>query len=931
MATIEELKQKAVKIKTETEVGGNTAERVGQILEDIVDKIGDKNVGSTYNLATSGAKYTSILNAANAVPVSDRMLGMHLIYLDAAGVTQEVVYKGSTVGTEWSTDDSLWKTCNGKGGSNVDEAIAESFQIFGATAFKGWKLGIVEDIKVGNKYRLTYTVASGNALLTLYSEDTAGTRTTIFINKSVSGTGTLDVSPSVEGVKWDLYSSVAVDIDLSKINTERSVILKSDVVNSLQTGGVEKPLSAEQGKVLNGKFSSYDDTLFSQPINLQVGAVVNGRVYANSRRTFTVVPNTNIDRITVKDGYYFEFIGESDTAVSGAAITTIVKNTDADYYNSATKKYLWVSVWKDDGSEFCNTDLQNTVHIIGKEENTYSRLLEVDDLYRLGVTTEIKATTNDGTIGEPQIDGTINSTGYPNSKTSDYVSVVGMYAILFYGADWRKKYANQNGGSRVIHWYDGEKKLIGATFATTDWDTNVLRFLVPKGAVYARWAVKNEYKIEGITLKSVLERIYALGEAKSPIGHLKKVTFILTNGQSLSIGSGAPNPFDTTPIYDQLLMFNKTKRTDDTNIFRSLRNNVRLNDADVNNGTNPQVGMGNAFVEFIAKENGLSATSYEWEDHLLLFVSCGIGGILIEDLLNDTNYAYVTGSISQCKMMCDKFGWEFNMPAWVWMQGEQNIKSQMSTADYKAKLLEMHNKVCASITSITGQAERPKCIIYQPSCQNIYTMDYGFNNPYMAVPTAFWELLRDNDEFLASVPTYIFDPCKIEVLGAWVHCDETSYVLLGAYNGYTIKKFLIDGVSQKGVIATDITVDGNTIKIKYNVPCGPLRFDTEYVNAAPNMGFNVVKSDNSELITKVSVFKDTVTIECSESPIGAKLRYGLNGNKVAIKNNPYTTGFGRENGGRGNLRDSQGNFIYHEIQGKKYPMYNWAFAFEKVL
>ena len=119
MATIEELKQKAVKIKTETEVGGNTAERVGQILEDIVDKMGDKNAGSTYNLATSGVKYASVLNAANAVPVSDRMLGMHLIYLDAAGVTQEVVYKGSTVGTAWSTDAGNWK----KEGDDVDSSL----------------------------------------------------------------------------------------------------------------------------------------------------------------------------------------------------------------------------------------------------------------------------------------------------------------------------------------------------------------------------------------------------------------------------------------------------------------------------------------------------------------------------------------------------------------------------------------------------------------------------------------------------------------------------------------------------------------------------------------------------------------------------------------------------------------------------------------
>ena len=363
------------------------------------------------------------------------------------------------------------------------------------------------------------------------------------------------------------------------------------------------------------------------------------------------------------------------------------------------------------------------------------------------------------------------------------------------------------------------------------------------------------------------------------------------------------------------------------NTVENIKNIIPAIEVDVES---PARGMAEMIVESFGLEDAYNVNMGTWDDKKFIVNCPGVGGAEIEALLGESYYQYVRNAIQGAKNICDKNGWELDIPLWCWVQGEQNIKNKTTTNTYKELLTQLHNKFCQDVYDITGISTRPKCVLYQPNDQNLFSLDFGYGNEYMGVPTAFVELLMDSDDFIASTPTYIFD--HADKNGYWVHLNAESYKLLGAYLGYSIKKYMSDNVVNKGVIPLNVNIEGNNVSIKYNVPCPPLSIDTNYVNKIKNYGFSIIDSNNIELIEDVIVFNDTVTLKCSSSPKGAKLRYGLNGDShKGGSDNPYLSIAGRMYGARGNLRDNQGSYIYKDINGRKLPLYNWAYTFEKLL
>ena len=107
--------------------------------------------------------------------------------------------------------------------------------------------------------------------------------------------------------------------------------------------------------------------------------------------------------------------------------------------------------------------------------------------------------------------------------------------------------------------------------------------------------------------------------------------------------------------------------------------------------------------------------------------------------------------------------------------------------------------------------------------------------------------------------------------------------------------------------------------IIFNVPSPPLCFDTIQVMKADHYGFNIIRQDNTDIVSDVVLHGDTVAITCKESPVGCRIRYGVNGE--------FRKG-GRLHGPRGNLRDSQGEKRKVTINGKTYPQDNWCYIFD---
>ena len=261
-------------------------------------------------------------------------------------------------------------------------------------------------------------------------------------------------------------------------------------------------------------------------------------------------------------------------------------------------------------------------------------------------------------------------------------------------------------------------------------------------------------------------------------------------------------------------------------------------------------------------------------------------------------------------------GWEFSVPAICWMQGESDIADYPGT-DYRQLLMQMKNDLNRDVKAITGQKPDVRIICYQT---NAVTRGEKFQaNSYECqeakVPQTQMELVRDDSLFWASSPTYIYTFAREAI-----HIDAIGQKRLGNMAARAALGIIREGKRQKGLVPLRTETDGNNLNIVFNVPCPPLAFDTLLVKKAQHYGFSVITPQGTDLVTDVLMMNDsTVTIRCSQSPIGSKVRYAINGE---------LTKSGYEHGPRGNLRDSQGNNQTVTIGQSVYAQHNWCYQFD---
>jgi len=260
-------------------------------------------------------------------------------------------------------------------------------------------------------------------------------------------------------------------------------------------------------------------------------------------------------------------------------------------------------------------------------------------------------------------------------------------------------------------------------------------------------------------------------------------------------------------------------------------------------------------------------------------------------------------------------GWEFYVPAICWMQGESDIVEYPKT-DYKKQFYKMYNDLNKDIKTITQQKDNIRIICYQSNAitkGNRYRPNYYYSEE-PKTPEAQMELIRDDSLIWASGPTYPYSFVRESL-----HPDAISQKRIGDMAAKSALGIIRKDKPFIGLVPTKIYSEGKKIHVIFNVPCPPLCFDTISVRKADNYGFNVISKNNNDIISSIDNNKDTVTILCNESPIGCKIRYGINGEP--LKN-------GCRVGPRGNLRDSQGEFRKINIDGKDYFQHNWCLFFE---
>ena len=463
---------------------------------------------------------------------------------------------------------------------------------------------------------------------------------------------------------------------------------------------------------------------------------------------------------------------------------------------------------------------------------------------------------------------------------------------------------------------DANDNIVGDIITVNDTIYNTITATKPVNAVKAMTCYRNQGNYDRPILFQALYNV-GIKEYVDRIGtdglELPNVSLIPIFGQSLSVGAAATPPISTTCKYKAGIMFNGGVIAPQKAVsyFTDFIPLVELNNETLASGCVEQL------IELLQKENGINVDSDYWDNHKFLFVSCGAGSKTIAMLMSDY-YQGLVNAVQGAKNVAQAKGWNIDVPAVIYIQGETDQKDENNTdyATYKAALQSFRTTFDADVKQITGQTKDVKCILYQTCSQNIVgiTRVPTYTTTAMNVPTAQMDLVREDVNFRACNPAYMLEHSTAEP----IHLSAMGEKMMGNYCGISLKGILCNDYQFRGVTIKDYSVSGNTLTLEVNTPCPPLRIDTSWVKNVEHYGFVLLNSSNADIITSVSIYDNTVTIECSATPVGCKLFYGFNG--VAHRD-------GRKEGSRGNICDS-GDYLYNgTIANQRYPLRNYLYAF----
>ena len=309
------------------------------------------------------------------------------------------------------------------------------------------------------------------------------------------------------------------------------------------------------------------------------------------------------------------------------------------------------------------------------------------------------------------------------------------------------------------------------------------------------------------------------------------------------------------------------------------------------------------------------------QDTLVCIFPGGQGTTCLASLGSDSHaYKRFIDDIKHACHYVQSHGGTFVVPAICWMQGESDI-ADYPDSDYRQLFAKVISDLNRDVMSITQQADSVRVICYQT---NALSRGNRFNaHQYqcdeMEVPQTMVEMLRSNNLFWASGPTYIYRFGREAI-----HIDGVGQKRLGYLEGLAALSILRDGKRFRGLIPLSVGADdsNNSVIVRMNVSCPPLQIDTLMVRKVNNFGFSVVNEQGMDLTREVSLSGDSVIICCTDNPVGCKVRYAVNGEMEKS---------GNQRGPRGNLRDSQGDTRKVFVCGAEYPLHNWCYQFEEII
>lgn len=380
-------------------------------------------------------------------------------------------------------------------------------------------------------------------------------------------------------------------------------------------------------------------------------------------------------------------------------------------------------------------------------------------------------------------------------------------------------------------------------------------------------------------------------------------------GQSLSVGAKATPILSSSQPYNNI-MFNGGLRAGKNNA--GLISFIPLIEG--NKVESQASETANNIIKRLINEDGIQFTD---QASVYLASTPGAGKTKISDLSKGSDlYTTLLTQTKAAKEIAQGIGKSHHVSFITFLQGESNYSPPTPEKDYAASLVKLISDLNNDISAITEQSFIFPMITYQLASHRLRLRK---------VPTvALGYLLasRTDSNIQLSVPMYIFD--YVDNL----HTDNESNRQIGNYFARTYKRVAIDKTGWTPLQPNSVKWQGEVIDIKFDVPVKPLVFDTNWVAAETNQGFDIWNSDFSavlDIIKSVSIVgQDTVRIVMStEPPNGSHVTYAFGRDK----HNGFS---GRTSGPRGNLRDSAGDSdFYTDNSGVLRRMDNYGVIFSE--
>ncbi len=417
-----------------------------------------------------------------------------------------------------------------------------------------------------------------------------------------------------------------------------------------------------------------------------------------------------------------------------------------------------------------------------------------------------------------------------------------------------------------------------------------------------------------ITEKGFLEFDYSeidLGGNSVPSIKQADINYYPVYGQSLSIGGSTVSSLVTsrTQPYNSLMFHGGIRYLGASGRYDSLDPMVNATTEET-----PAFGMAAMIVQAIQQEEGYAYNDPNWSYQVLSSCPGENGKTVAELSKGSVYYTHLIADVANGLSLANAQGKTFNIPAFIWIQGEQDITIGTNKETYKALLRQLRDDFNADVKAL-GYGNDVDFIMYQTASFNRVS-----STKYTGITLAQYEMCVEETGFTLGTAMYMLD-----YQADMTHLINTSSLIMGVCLGYAAKQRAINSVTKNFVYPTEFNYQGKIIEIVFNTPSLPLTFDTTQVVNPGNYGFRVFDQNGTEVtITSVSIVRpDTVKIVLPSTVVtGYTITYAINGTG---------TDTGRTTGARGNLRDSQGLTVNYNYGGVTWNLNNWCPIFQKTI